>query len=59
MKVLCCEGGSDLCKDFTCNVEKTENGFTISFTGENKEKIEKLHQYMNDCCRDDQKSSCC
>lgn len=53
-----CTGMKNLCKDFTCNVEETEKGLTISITSEDPKKVEALktlHKSYRELCGDD----CC
>lgn len=58
---FCCGTDEDLCKDVTCKIDETENGFTFTVTSDNPERVEKLKSMMKSCCSDDKdgKSSCC
>ena len=53
----------NLCEDFNCKVTKTDKGIEISFSSDNKEKVEELHKMTDSCkttCCDNNKStSCC
>ena len=61
---ICGSNKKKLCDEFDCEVTKTDNGITVSFSSDNKNKIEELHK-MTDCCTtdccttDDKKPSCC
>ena len=61
----CCFNNQNLCEDFSCDVQKNDNGLVITFSSENKEKVEALHKMTEGaktlCCPTDDKdkSSCC
>ncbi len=57
--MFCCGDSADFCKDFSCNVEETDKGFTISVTSDDPEQVEKLKAKMKSCCGDSDSESCC
>ncbi len=63
--LTCCLNYQDLCENFSCDVQKIENGVTIVFTSGDKEKVEALHKMTDGaktlCCSSDDKTktSCC
>lgn len=62
--IICCTDKSNCCDDFSCDVQKTDKGITISLTSDDKEQVEKLHKMSAkaiSCCCDDSKDSekCC
>lgn len=57
--MFCCGDSEDLCKDFSCKVEETDKGLTISVTSDDPEKVEKLKAKMKSCCDSSDSKSCC
>ena len=64
--IICCIDKQNLCEDYSCKVEKTEKGISLSFSSDDKEKVAQLHKMSESCtpqcCREDKKSSkesCC
>jgi|GEM_PF-6921495 len=58
--VVCCgPSGENLCEGLSCNVEQTDQGYTISVTSDDPEKLKQLKEKMKSCCGSDDARSCC
>ena len=65
--ICCCVDSKNLCEDYSCEVQKNDNGVTISLTTDKKEKVDALHQMISAgktlCCDNDKSNkesgNCC
>ena len=57
--MVCCGDDANICNDFACKMEETENGFTFTVTSDDPAKVEKLKAKVQSCCDSSNDKSCC